>query len=87
MARDAEKAGLQSIKITFEFTNHDAPEGTEEVTTLDVTDTPEVIAVIQAVAVYPALTMMTERFQEMINMKLMAQNPDLALALGEMGNK
>jgi hypothetical protein len=66
----------QELKITFEFSDQSDPSKSQKNELLWV-DTPDVIGLVQAVAIMPGMELMMSRFQQLAATKAVSNNPNL----------
>jgi hypothetical protein len=64
------------LKITFEFTDQSDPDKSQK-NELSWVDEPDIIGLVQAVAIMPGMELMISRFQQLAASKAIRNNPGL----------
>ena len=66
----------QELRITFEFTDQSDPNKSQK-NEMAWVDEPEIIGLVQAVAIMPGMELMISRFQQLAASKAIQNNPNL----------
>ena len=74
MAERKDMKDKQTLRIVSEFIDHN-DESKSQTTTWEITDSREIIGLVQAVATNPGFIAMGEGFQKLAQMKAIESNP------------